>query len=110
MGEIAFAAVLYALGAQAWWCVAAVASSWLLEYLRARAAAVGMAGIGLVTVAERPTRVLVVAMPCLGLPVVEAVVAGGTAAWVTGAAGAWAVLSLAGLGQLGLVVRRVTLR
>jgi CDP-diacylglycerol--glycerol-3-phosphate 3-phosphatidyltransferase len=110
VSELAFAAVLYALGAEPWWCLAALAATWLLEYLRARAAAVGMAGIGVVTVGERPTRVLVVALFCLGAPVVEAVAGAGTAAWVTGAAGSWAVLSLIGLGQLGVVVRRETLR
>jgi CDP-diacylglycerol--glycerol-3-phosphate 3-phosphatidyltransferase len=32
----------------------------VLEYLRARAQSVGMAGVGAVTVAERPTRLILV--------------------------------------------------
>jgi phosphatidylglycerophosphate synthase len=39
--------------------------AWLHEYLRARAGAVGMKGIGIVTMAERPTRVISVTVAFL---------------------------------------------
>jgi phosphatidylglycerophosphate synthase len=51
------------------------ALAWLHEYARARAAAAGMSGVGVVTVAERPTRVILSAL-ALGL--------GGLASFING--------------------------
>jgi CDP-diacylglycerol--glycerol-3-phosphate 3-phosphatidyltransferase len=74
----------------------------LHEYARARAAASGMPEIGLVTVAERPTRVAVTAAFLIGCGLhVDA-----AAAWATAGAAAWAGLGSVGLGQLLVVVRR----
>jgi hypothetical protein len=71
----------------------------LQEYLRARAAAARMTEVGVVTVWERPTRVIVTAAflasaAALGSP------------WPALGAWAWVGLGCIGLGQLALVVRR----
>jgi phosphatidylglycerophosphate synthase len=106
VGEAAWLAAFWVAGAPGWLVVAAGAVSWLHEYIRARAAAAGMAGIGAVTVGERPTRA---AVAVAGL-----VVAGAAGlvhdAWVpsvlTLAAAAWLALALAGLIHLAVVVHR----
>ncbi|GGK70255.1 CDP-alcohol phosphatidyltransferase family protein [Mangrovihabitans endophyticus] len=108
LGEAAWLAAFWLAGAPGWLVVAGGAVSWLHEYVRARAAAAGMPDIGVVTVAERPTRVSVAAA---GLVVGGAVglIFSGTGASdrvVTVAAAAWLVLALAGLAQLVVVVRR----
>jgi len=79
-----------------------VAVAWLHEYLRARAAVAGMPGIGVVTVSERPTRVIVAVMFLLGCGLHPA--AGG--AWATAGAAAATTLGLVGLIQLAAVVTR----
>ncbi len=71
----------------------------LQEYLRARAAAAGMTEVGVVTVWERPTRVIVTATflaaaAVLGDP------------WPALGAWAWVGLGLVGFVQLAVVVRR----
>jgi CDP-diacylglycerol--glycerol-3-phosphate 3-phosphatidyltransferase len=71
----------------------------LHEYARARAAAGGMTEVGVVTVWERPTRVIVTATflaaaAALGDP------------WPTLGAWAWVGLGIVGLVQLLVAVRR----
>ncbi len=66
LGDLFLGAVLLALGAPIAWVLAAVALVMLLEYVRARAQSVGMPGVGAVTVAERPTRLIVVAVAAGG--------------------------------------------
>ena len=66
VGDLLLVATLAVLGAPPAWCVAAAALTLLHEYLRARANAAGMPGVGAVTVAERPTRLVIVAVACLG--------------------------------------------
>jgi CDP-diacylglycerol--glycerol-3-phosphate 3-phosphatidyltransferase len=39
----------------------------LMEYLRAKANSLGLSGAGLITIAERPTRVIMFAMLCIGV-------------------------------------------
>ncbi len=97
-----YLAALWRLGAPAGVCVAAGAAIGLLEYTRARAMAVGMREIGVVTVGERPTRVIIT-VAAFGAAGMYA----GRSAEVAGL-GAWATLavSLLGLGQLLVVVRR----
>ncbi len=57
----AYLLALWAAGGRAAWCVGAGAALAGLEYVRARAGALGMADVGVVTVGERPTRVFVAA-------------------------------------------------
>ena len=99
VGDLVFLGALYAAGAPAWACVAGGVLMLLQEYLRARATAAGMTEVGVVTVWERPTRVIVTAAflasaAALGDP------------WPALGAWAWVVLGCIGLGQLALVVRR----
>ena len=81
---------------------AAAALVLLQEYARARAAASGMDDVGVVTVSERPTRVIGAAMFCLGAGLYP------SAAGTWGAAGlAFGVVAgVVGLTQLMVVVRR----
>lgn len=93
---------LWRVGAPAGLCVAAGAGVGLLEYTRARAAAAGMAEIGVVTVGERPTRVvvIVVTLACCAAYADRSSLLAGLGA------GATLVVSLLGLAQLLLVVRQ----
>jgi CDP-diacylglycerol--glycerol-3-phosphate 3-phosphatidyltransferase len=100
VSDAAFVAALWVLGAPPALCVAAVAVCWLHEYARARAGAAGMSEVGAITVGERPTRVIIVAMSLL------ATAARPDEVWPS--LGAWALVGvgLIGFGQLLLVVRR----
>jgi CDP-diacylglycerol--glycerol-3-phosphate 3-phosphatidyltransferase len=96
---------LWVLGVPGWLVVCAGGLAWLHEYARARATASGMADIGVVTIAERPTRVILVAL---------AFALGGTA-WiinpdltpgaVTVVVAAWLVVGLLGAARLTNVIR-----
>jgi CDP-diacylglycerol--glycerol-3-phosphate 3-phosphatidyltransferase len=66
VGDLLLVATLAVLGAPPAWCVAAGALTLLHEYVRARAQAAGMPGVGAVTAAERPTRLIIIALACLG--------------------------------------------
>lgn len=97
-----YLAALWALGAPGPLVVAAGSLMLLQEYARARATAGGMSDIGVVTVWERPTRVVVTAFTLGGAGLLPAY---GYAAATVGAA-AWAGLGGVGLTQLLVVVRR----
>jgi len=97
--DLLFLAALWLAGAEPWVCVAGGALMLLQEYARARAGASGMSEVGVVTVWERPTRVIVTAAflgsaALLGDP------------WPTLGAAAWLALGVVGLVQLLVVVRR----
>jgi phosphatidylglycerophosphate synthase len=104
LGEAAWLVGFWLLGVPAWLVVAAGAVAWLHEYLRARATAAGMREIGVVTVAERPTRGIVVT---LGFVLAGLGGLAGPALRVgtaTLAAAAWLLLGVVGLGQLAAAV------
>ena len=97
--DLLFLSALWLAGAEPWVCVAGAALMLLQEYARARAGASGMSEVGVVTVWERPTRVIVTAAflgsaALLGDP------------WSTLGAAAWLALGVVGLVQLLVVVRR----
>ena len=95
---------LWLLGADAWVCVAAGALMMLQEYARARATAGGLDGIGIVTVWERPTRVIATAMFLLGCGLYPSA----AEPWARAGAYAWLGLGIIGLAQLlGMVRRRL---
>jgi phosphatidylglycerophosphate synthase len=100
--DTAYVVALWLLGAPGWACWTAGGLALLHEYVRARAAAGGMAGIGVVTVSERPTRVIVTAACLLGAGLFP----GTAAAWANVGAAAWVALGATGLAQLLVVVRR----
>ena len=74
----------------------------LQEYARSRAGNAGMGEVGVVTVWERPTRVIVTAAFLLG----AGIYASAAGAWATWGAWAWLGLGVVGLVQLLVVVRR----
>jgi CDP-diacylglycerol--glycerol-3-phosphate 3-phosphatidyltransferase len=102
VSDAVFVATLWVVGAPASVCVAAVALCWLQEYARARAGGAGMTEVGVLTLNERPTRVIVVAMSLLA----SAARPEDDPGWAT--LGAWALVGLGviGLVQLLVVVRR----
>jgi len=104
LAEAAWLVAFWLLGAPGWLVVAAGMVSWLHEYVRARATMAGMAGIGTVTVAERPTRVIIgtlgLAFAGLGALASPALVRG----TVTLAMAAWLLLGGIGLVQLLIAV------
>lgn len=102
LADAAYVAALWVLGAPAGLCVAGAGIAWLHEYVRARAAVAGMPEIGVVTVAERPTRVIVTAMFTLGAGIYGAQAPD----WALAGAAAWVTIGAVGLVQLGVVVSR----
>ena len=104
--DLLYLVALWSVGAPAGVCVAAGAATGLQEYLRARAGAAGMAEVGVVTVWERPTRVVVTAMFLLGAAVYRSTSTTASASWARDAAWLWLALALVGLVQLTVVVRR----
>jgi phosphatidylglycerophosphate synthase len=100
--DLLFLLALWLAGAPAGLCVVAGVLTFLLEYTRARAVAGGMPEIGVVTVWERGTRVVVTAMFLLA----AAVAPGSAQGWAFAGAGACAALGVVGTGQLLVVVRR----
>jgi phosphatidylglycerophosphate synthase len=100
VSDLAYVAALWLAGSPPEICIAGGAVMFLQEYLRARAGAAGMSEVGVVTLWERPTRVIVTAafLLCAGLF--------GDDLWAELGASAWLGLGVVGLGQLLLVVRQ----
>jgi CDP-diacylglycerol--glycerol-3-phosphate 3-phosphatidyltransferase len=105
VGEAAWLAGFWVAGVPGWLVVAVGGTSWLHEYVRARATAAGMTEIGVVTVGERPTRVSIA---------ISGLAIGGFIGFVREewslqaivvAVAAWLALAIVGLGQLALAVR-----
>lgn len=93
---------LYLLGAPGGLCVAAGTLAGLQEYTRARAGNVGMHEVGVVTVWERPSRVIVTAFTLLAAGLYLGHVQVAATAGAASATG----LGLVGMAQLLFVVRR----
>jgi phosphatidylglycerophosphate synthase len=102
VADAGYLVALWLAGAPGWLAVLGGGLAGLQEYLRARAGAGGMAEVGVVTVAERPTRVIVTAMFLLAAGVYPDAAAG----WAGAGAALWAGLGLIGFGQLAVAVRR----
>lgn len=104
ISDVVYLAALWLVGAPGQLCAAAIVLTFLLEYTRARAVAAGMDEVGVLSVWERPSRVLVCGMFLLGaavnLPVGFAEgISGGWPA-VLASAGAWVALGLSVVGLL----------
>ncbi|MCW2816569.1 MAG: CDP-alcohol phosphatidyltransferase [Nocardioides sp.] len=99
VGDVLLVAALVLLGAPVWLGAALVVVTLLHESVRATAQAAGMEGPGVVTVAERPTRII---LATFGTAL--AVVAPDEVA--TGAVAIGLLLAVVGLVHLTLVVRR----
>ena len=100
--DVVWVLAAVAVGCPVELALAVVVGIFLLEYLRARAGNAGFAEVGTVTVAERPTRVIVLA-PTLAVCGLWA-----GSAEVAAAAGPAVLLGLTAVGvaQLAVVVRR----
>ena len=98
VSEALFLLALWAGGADGRLVVAAGVLVYLLEYTRARAGSAGGDGVGRITVAERPQRVIVLVFGLLAGPFGSGL--------LSVAAGVLAALTVVGLVQLLLAVRR----
>ena len=106
LGELAWLAAFWVAGVPGWLAAAGAAVSWLHEYVRARAAAGGMDGLGIVTLGERPTRVSVAISGLLVGGLAGLLHPGWDTVVVRVAAVAWLGLGVLGLAQLARAVRR----
>ena len=97
---------LWLLGAPGWVCVVAGVLTGLLEYVRASAIAAGMPGIGVVTVWERPTRIIVIAVGLALAGVAGLVADPAVAPLAAGCAIASCLLGLVGVVQIVNAARR----
>lgn len=104
--DLCLVLVLLVLGAEAWWCAVLAAVVMLHEYARARAQGVGMTSAGAVTVAERPTRIIIVAIGCTGAWLAPAGTPGTGWGWGTVCVVIWLGCALAGGVQLVAGIRR----
>ena len=100
LGEVAWLVALWLLGVPVWLVVTTGGLAWLHEYLRARATAAGMKEIGTVTVAERPTRAIVVTAGLLLAGVGGLVSRDLAVGTVTMATAIWLLLGAVGILQL----------
>jgi CDP-diacylglycerol--glycerol-3-phosphate 3-phosphatidyltransferase len=102
LSDTAYLLPLWFLGAPGLACVAGGSLMVLPEYARARAGNAGMGEVGVVTVWERPTRVILTAFLLLGCGLLP----GHADLVATLGAAAWIGLGAVGLMQLLLVVHR----
>ncbi|MFN8076302.1 MAG: CDP-alcohol phosphatidyltransferase family protein [Kineosporiaceae bacterium] len=102
LSDAAYAAALWVVGAPAWVAVSAAGLAWLQEYLRARAGAAGVSEVGVVSVSERPTRVIVTVMFLLGAGLYP----GSHEQWATVGAATWAAVGVVGFVQTAVVLGR----
>ncbi|WP_460460488.1 CDP-alcohol phosphatidyltransferase family protein [Angustibacter peucedani] len=93
---------LAVLGAPPWLAALAAGTALAHEYLRARATAAGLDDAGVITVAERPTRIIGATAFLLG----AGLYAGSASSWATAGAAFLAAVGAVGLAQLLVVVRR----
>jgi phosphatidylglycerophosphate synthase len=93
------------LGAPGWLVIGCAAMTWLHEYARARATASGMADIGVVTVAERPTRAILIILALLLGGLARLVSPRLVPGAVTLVVALWLVLSLLGAARLTGAIR-----
>jgi CDP-diacylglycerol--glycerol-3-phosphate 3-phosphatidyltransferase len=100
LGEAAWLAAFWLVGAPGTLVVTAGGLSWLHEYVRARVTAAGMRDIGVVTVGERPTRVSIAFVGLLLAGAAALVQADLPAGTITVVTAVWVLLALVGLLQL----------
>ena len=104
--EVAMLIALHRSGAPAWITLLAGVMTASQEYARARAAGVGLTDITVVTVSERPTRIIATVMAFLA----AAFMPHHSVFAVTVGAAIWAVLGTIGLMQMIVAVRRILMQ
>jgi CDP-diacylglycerol--glycerol-3-phosphate 3-phosphatidyltransferase len=102
VADTAYLLALWLLGAPGWLVGIGAGLTFLQEYARARAAGLGVDEVGVVTVWERPTRVILVAFLLLGC----AIQPGAADRVALAGAAAAAAFAVAGLAQLVVFLRR----
>ena len=102
VSDVLYLVALWLVGAPAWACLLGGVVVLVHEYTRARATAIGMDDVGVVTVGERPTRVIVVAMFLLGAGIYTA----SASRWASLGAYASLGVGVVALVQLLAVVRQ----
>lgn len=102
VSDALYLVAFWIVGAPVWVCVVAGVLLFTQEYARARATAIGMDDVGVVTIGERPTRVIVVAMFLLAAGIYPT----SATTWATAGAAASLTIGLVALCQLLVVVRR----
>ncbi len=105
ISDVLYLLALWIVGAPALWCVVAGFAMFLLEYTRARALAIGMDDVGIISTGERPTRVTVVSTFLLA----AGIYVGSAETWASSAAAIVGIVCVIGLIQF-LVVARQRLR
>ena len=103
LSDALYVLALWLAGAPASLCVAGGTLMFLLEYARARAVGAGLTEVGVVTVWERGTRVVVTALFLAS----AGVYVGDAALWAGLGAAAWVGLGAVGCVQLAVVLRRL---
>lgn len=106
LAEVAWLVALHLLGGPAWLVVAGGAVAWLHEYVRARATVAGLDEIGVVTLSERPTRIILALFTLLGAGVASLLAERWTGTVVTVGAACWLALGAVGFVQLARAVHR----
>ncbi|GAA2693782.1 hypothetical protein GCM10010428_72310 [Actinosynnema pretiosum subsp. pretiosum] len=106
LSDLCLLAVLVLLGAPHPLATAVGATVLLHEYARARAQGAGLQGAAAITIAERPTRVILAAVACLGAGIWPE-----GAPWFGWSWGAlclwlWAAISTIGAAHLAIALRR----
>jgi phosphatidylglycerophosphate synthase len=102
VADTAYAVAFWALGAPVWLCLLWAGVSFLAEYARARGQVLLRAPVDVVTVGERPTRVVITAL----FLAAAGVLAGRAGDVVTVGAAAGAGTAVVGAAQLVVVLRR----
>ena len=105
LGEAAWLAAFWVIGAPGLLVTAGVGVSWLHEYTRARASIAGMRSIGAVTLGERPTRVVVALVGLVLCGVAGLISRDLPAGLVTVVVAIWVTLQAIGLTQLFAAIR-----
>ncbi|MBN1172377.1 MAG: CDP-alcohol phosphatidyltransferase family protein [Micromonosporaceae bacterium] len=105
LSEACWLVAFAVLGASAWLVAACGALMWIHDDLRTKALGAGMVNVPIITVGERPTRILVVASTLLLAGLGDAVSPDLPVGIVTAASAAWAMLQAAALLQLFGAVR-----
>lgn len=97
VADVAYLLALWALGAPGVLVAAGGALTGFQEYARARGIAAGLDEVGVVTVSERPTRVLVAALFMLAAAIVPGSGDHAVATWATAGAGVWTAAHVVGV-------------